>query len=245
MVKLTHIMENLPQHVAIIPDGNRRWARARGLPALEGHRRGFETVVELSEKARELGIKYFTLWFFSTENWKRTPIEVSYLMNLALEKIDQEKVRLIRDQTRFTHLGRKDRIPLELAEKFIELEQETAKFDKYFFNLAFDYGGRDELIRAVKNIVLEGHNEEDITEELISNHLYTKNIPDPDLIIRTSGEKRLSGYLPWQGVYSELYFADVHCPDFNFEEFKKALADYAGRERRRGGDSKTPPLTPC
>ena len=228
----------MPKHVAIIPDGNRRWARSRGLPELEGHRRGFETVMALSKKSRELGIKYFTLWFFSTENWKRTPAEVSYLMNLALEKLDKEKSQFIKEETRFTHLGRKDRIPAKLASKFLELEQQTARFNKHFFNLAFDYGGRDEIVHAVKEIIAAKHTKSEITEDLISSHLYTRNIPDPDLIIRTSGEKRLSGYLPWQGVYSELYFADVHCPDFNFDEFKKALTDYSGRERRRGGDSK-------
>jgi undecaprenyl diphosphate synthase len=229
---------NLPEHVAIIPDGNRRWARSKGLPELEGHRSGYEAVVALSKKCRELGIKYFTLWFFSTENWKRTEHEVSYLMDLALEKLDKEKDRFIKEETRFTHLGRKDRIPAKLAGKFLELEKETAGFNKYFFNLAFDYGGRDELIHAVKEIVTKKYQITEITEELISSHLYTKNIPDPDLIIRTSGEKRLSGFLPWQGVYSELYFSNVHCPDFNFDEFKKALTDYSGRERRRGGDSK-------
>lgn len=242
MVKFTHIMENtlhnLPQHVAFIPDGNRRWAKANDLSQLEGHLRGFEAIVKLSDAAKKLGIKYLTVWLFSTENWNRSKAEVDYIMDRGVDKLDDEKKRLLREEIRFTHLGRKDRIPTKLAEKFIELEKETAKFDKYFFNLAFDYGGRDEIIRAVKNIILEGHKECDITEELISNHLYTKNIPDPDLIIRTSGEKRLSGYLPWQGVYSELYFANVHCPDFNFDEFKKALADYSGRERRRGGDSK-------
>jgi undecaprenyl diphosphate synthase len=229
---------NLPKHIAIIPDGNRRWAKSKGLPAFEGHKRGYEAIVRLSEKAKELGIKYLTVWFFSTENWARTKEEVSYLMDLALEKIDDEKKRLLREETRFTYLGRKDRIPKKLVEKFTELENITAKFDQHYLNLAFDYGGRDELIQAIKGIVSEGCKESDITEELISNHLYTKNIPDPDLIIRTSGEKRLSGYLPWQGVYSELYFADVHCPDFNFEELKKALLDYSGRERRKGGDSK-------
>ncbi|MFH1295032.1 MAG: polyprenyl diphosphate synthase [bacterium] len=228
----------LPEHVAFIPDGNRRWAKAHGLPTLEGHKKGYEAVINLSENAKSLGIKYLTVWFFSTENWTRTKNEVDYLMKLVLDKIDEEKKRLVKNQIRFTHLGRKDRMSPEILVKFNELEEVTKEFDQHFFNAAFDYGGREEMTMAIKNIINDGHASQDITEELISTYLYTKDIPDPDLIIRTSGEKRLSGYLPWQGVYSELYFTDVHCPDFDLDQLKQALYDYAGRERRRGGDGK-------
>ncbi|MFH1295548.1 MAG: polyprenyl diphosphate synthase [bacterium] len=228
----------LPEHVAFIPDGNRRWAKAHGLPTLEGHKKGYEAVINLSENAKNLGIKYLTVWFFSTENWTRTKNEVDYLMKLVLDKIDEEKRRLVKNQIRFTHLGRKDRMSPEILAKFNELEEVTKEFDQHFFNAAFDYGGREEMTTAIKNIINGKYSSQDITEELISTYLYTKDMPDPDLIIRTSGEKRLSGYLPWQGVYSELYFADVHCPDFDLDQFKQALYDYAGRERRRGGDSK-------
>jgi len=235
------VPKNLPQHVALIPDGNRRWARAKGLPTLEGHRRGLNTVIDVAEKARNIGIKYFTVWFFSTENWKRSGEEVGYLMDLASSRIDSEKEKLIKDQVHFTHLGRKDRIPRSLANKFIDLEEETKAFTKSYFNFAFDYGGRDELLTAIKTIIANRLSEVEITEELVSSYLYTKGMPDPDLIIRTSGERRLSGYLPWQGVYSELYFATVHCPDFDFEQFKLSLNDYAGRERRLGGDKNPRP----
>lgn len=230
----------IPQHVAFIPDGNRRWAKLHGLSSLEGHKKGYEAVIQLSENAKKLGIKYLTVWFFSTENWKRSKDEVGYLMNLVTDSIDEEKKRLVNNKIRFTHLGRTDRLSSKLRDKFKELEVATHEFDEHFLNVAFDYGGRDEITNALKNIIKDGWLETDVTEALISSYLYTKGLPDPDLIIRTSGEKRLSGYLPWQGVYSELYFADVHCPDFTLEEFKKALDDYAGRERRRGGDSNKP-----
>ena len=231
------IPTNLPQHIAFIPDGNRRWARAHGLPLHEGHLKGHEAMMNLAKDISRLDIKYFTIWYFSTETWTRAKEKGGYIIDIALEKIDETGQKLIEEEIGFRHLGRRDRIPKKLASKFTELEQATAKFDKHYLNLAFDYGGREEIVHAVKEIIKEGYGELDITEDLISSHLYTKDIPDPDLIIRTSGEKRLSGYLPWQGVYSELYFADVHCPDFNFDELKKALWDYSKRERRKGGDS--------
>ncbi len=230
--------DRLPVHIAIIADGNRRWARSKGLMDFEGHKHGFETMQQLSKDARKLGIKYVTFWFFSTENWKRAKDEVDYLMNLALVRVDKMSKDLIEEGVRFTHLGRKDRIPKKLAKKFSELEEKTKHFVGYYLNIAFDYGGRDELVTAIKEIIKSGVKAEDVTEELIPQYLYTgKYIPDPDLIIRTSGEQRLSGYLTWQGIYSELYFPLVHCPDFNIDELRKAIAWYQERDRKYGGNS--------
>ena len=228
-----------PQHVAIICDGNRRWARSKGLPDFEGHRKGLDTMIQLTKDSRKVGVKYITFWFFSTENWTRSKEEVGYLMNLALTKIDKVAKDVLDDGVRFTHLGRKDRIPAKLAQKFSDLEEKTKEYSEYFVNIAFDYGGRDDIVTAIKNIVKDGLSPNDITEKVVSNHLYTKDIPDPDLIIRTAGEQRLSGYLTWQSVYSELHFPHVTCPDFDINELNKAIGWYRGRDRRYGGDTET------
>jgi len=228
--------KNIPNHIAFIPDGNRRWAKSHHLPTLMGHKKGLDTVVKVAREARKYGVKYFTIWFFSTENWNRDKKEIDYLMELALNKFEDIAKEIIEDEVKFAHLGRKDRIPKKLADAFISLEQRTKHFKKSFLNLAFDYGGRDEILMAVKEIVKEKVPVAKITKDLITSYLYTSDIPDPDLIIRTSGEQRLSGYLPWQGVYSELYFAKKHCPDFDFIELKKAMDEYAMRQRRFGGN---------
>lgn len=230
--------KNLPTHIAIIPDGNRRWARSKGLPSFEGHRRGFDAMFKLLKHSKKLGIKCFTLWMFSTENWKRDKDEVNYLMDLAIKRVTSLGKDLIKEKIRFIHLGRKDRIPTKLAEALTQLENATKDFTEFTLNIALDYGGRDDIVTMVKNVVKQQLSESEITEQLICDNLYTKYSPDPDLIIRTSGEQRLSGFMPWQAVYSELYFADFHCPEFTPSKLDTILATYANRDRRFGGNSK-------
>jgi len=230
--------KNLPAHIAIIPDGNRRWARSKNLPTVEGHRRGFDAMFKLLKHSKKLGIKCFTLWMFSTENWKRDKYEVNYLMDLAIKRIGSLGKDLIKEKIRFVHLGRKDRIPLKLAYALSKLENKTKAFKDFTLNIALDYGGRDEITTMVKNIVKQKLKESEITEKLISQNLFTKLTPDPDLVIRTSGEQRLSGFMPWQTNYSELYFANFHCPEFTPTKLDQILKTYAGRERRFGGNGK-------
>lgn len=222
----------IPKHVAIIPDGNRRWAKERGLPASAGHRESSNRFTELAEAAREAGIRSVTVWGFSTENWDRSPKEKKELFkifDLTLKKIEKESAK---HQIRFRHLGRKDRLPQEILSQIERLEKRTAKYNKYQINVALDYGGRDEIVRGVNKALQNGS--EPVTEESFSKLLDTQGLPDPDLIIRTSGEQRLSGIFPWQGVYSELYFTPLHFPDFDKNELRLALLDYSNRQRRYG-----------
>lgn len=230
--------KNLPKHIAIIPDGNRRWAKSKNLPTLEGHRRGFDAMFKLLKHSKKIGIKCFTLWMFSTENWKRDTYEVNYLMDLAINRVTSLGKDLIKEKIRFIHLGRKDRIPSKLAQALTQLENKTKDFTGFTLNIALDYGGRDEITTMVKNIVKEGLSVAEITEKTISDHLFTKLTPDPDLVIRTSGEQRLSGFLLWQINYSELYFTDFHCPEFTPSKLDTILATYANRDRRFGGNGK-------
>ncbi|MBD3366349.1 di-trans,poly-cis-decaprenylcistransferase [candidate division WWE3 bacterium] len=246
----------LPKHVAIIPDGNRRWAHSRNLPTLRGHTKGFQAANAVIRQARDLGIHTFTLWAFSTENWNRSETEVNYLMRLYEENISKNLEEALKSEARIVHLGRKDRIPGGLQEILKEAEQKTAHFTKHILNIALDYGGHDEILRAVtkatKDIESGKLTPQELTQEVakykgkypiykFADYLDTAGqpYPYPDLIIRTSGEQRLSGYLSWQSAYSEFYFADVHMPDFKEAEFKKALIDFAGRERRFGGNAKS------
>lgn len=233
----------IPHHVAIIPDGNRRWARKRGLPAFEGHRRGFDSLVAVSREARKMGIKILTIWGFSTENWKRTKKEVGYLMKLYARMIDQFLFEAKKDKVKIIHLGRKDRIPASLRRKIEQAEKETAGNQRYILNIALDYGGRDEICRAIARMLhLRGVSSRRrpasgwraTSEVSLTRCLDTAGQPDPDLIIRTSGEQRLSGFLLWQAAYSELYFSRKHLPDFNPKEFRKAIEKYARRQRRFG-----------
>lgn len=224
-------------HVAIIPDGNRRWARSHNMLDLKGHKRGLDVVFDLVNKANKLGIKYFTVWFFSTENWNRTKPEVKYLMDLAYKKFDKFSNEFIKNKVHFTHIGRSNVIPQKLADKFKKLEEKTKNFTNYYFNFAFDYGGREEITTAVKKIIKEKIPIEKIDEKTINDHLYTANIPDVDLIIRPGGESRLSGFLPWQSVYSEIYFCKKFFPDFNFTDLKKAVKILKSKDRRFGGNS--------
>lgn len=227
----------VPVHIAILADGNRRWAKERGLPTFEGHRKGAEMAKKLSKKAKALGIKIMTIWVFSTENWKRTVEETGYLMGLFDTFIDRERKEALKEKTRIIHMGRKDRIPEGLKKKIIQAEEETRHFTDYYFVVALDYGGRDEIIRGVKKLKSSGLRVEDLDENTFSTFLDTKDLPqpDPDLIIRTSGEERLSGFMTWQSAYSEYYFSPLMFPDFGPEELEKAVKAYGERKRRFGG----------
>jgi undecaprenyl diphosphate synthase len=232
---MTEKNKKIPTHIAIIPDGNRRWAKEHGLPSLEGHRRGANNFEHLIKKARELGIKYFTGWAFSTENWKRTQEENAYLFDLLRELAKKYKEEFIKEKMRFVHIGRKDRISDDIAKILQEFEEETKDFTDFTVAVAMDYGGHDELIRTIKKLEVKGL---EPTKENIEANLDTKGIPMPDLIIRPGGELRLSGFMSWQCAYAEFYFPDVYFPDFGPEELEKAIDDYSERERRFGGDSK-------
>ncbi|MFH0773722.1 MAG: polyprenyl diphosphate synthase [bacterium] len=223
-------------HIALIADGNRRWARERNLPAFEGHRKGFENIKALSKKAKQLGIQIITFWVFSTENWKRAQEEVGYLMNLAEKVIDTQIKDAIQEETRIVHIGRKDRLPERLRAKIEKAENTTKQFTKYYFVMALDYGGRDEITRTIQKICTEKTGKPSITEDEINKNLDTAILPhpEPDIIIRTSGESRLSGFMTWQSAYSEYYFSPLYFPDFGPQELEKAVKEYGERKRRFG-----------
>jgi undecaprenyl diphosphate synthase len=221
----------LPQHVAIIPDGNRRWAKGKKWQAFEGHKQGLENTFALLDEAARLKIPYFTFWGFSTENWKRDSLEVDYLMTLFRNYLGRLRERLFGDQIRFRHFGRRDRLPKDIISSLERLEASTSGFQNGSLGLALDYGGRDEILRAVNK--LKNHPGE-VSEAAFEGALDTRGFPDPDLIIRTSGEQRISGLMPWQGTYSELYFANELFPDFGVPQFQTALADYSRRKRNFG-----------
>lgn len=222
----------LPNHIAIIPDGNRRWAKEKGLPTFEGHKKGLENVINLGRLLRKLNIKIFTIWGFSTENWQRSKQEIKYLMNLFKHIIDQYLKEALENNIRLIHLGRKDRFDNILKEKIYQAEEKTKKFSDYYFCIALDYGGHDEIIRMIKKI----KNIKNLDKDIIEKNLDTKDLPYPypDLIIRTGGEKRLSGFMLWQSEYSELYFTKKYFPDFDKKELIKAIKDYSKRQRRFG-----------
>lgn len=228
---------SLPKHVAIIPDGNRRWAKSKGLLSLSGHNEGVERVSELARRGRELGIHTMTFWGLSTENFvNREKEELTYLFELFRTAFRRFADEAKKDGARFIHLGRKDRLPGNLKNDILELEKETQENKKHILNICIDYGGRDELLRAARKWREKGSSEEDLTEENFSKFFDTTGqpYPNPDLIIRTSGEHRLSGFLSWQAVYAELYFEPSFFPDFTAEKFDQASAEYAKRQRRFG-----------
>lgn len=224
----------VPKHVVIIPDGNRRWARERNFPAIEGHRVGFNRFKEIAKEARKLGIKTLTIWGFSTENWDRSKEEVDYLFELFVQVIAVFSREVVKNKIRFRHLGRKDHLPNCIINALVKLEKKSRGFTDYNLNLALDYGGRDEIIRAVNKILACKKKLKSINSKTFCQYLDTAGISDPDLIIRTSGEQRLSGMLPWQAVYAELYFPKVYFPDFDRKAFREAIEEYARRQRRFG-----------
>ncbi len=226
----------LPNHVAIITDGNRRWARTRGLPTFLGHREGAKRIEELTQHVRDRGIKTFTVWALSTENWlKRSKEEVTYLLELIGEMVDKIFKDAQKNNMRFVHLGRKDRLPKKLIDKVKNAEEKTKQNSAYIFNIGLDYGGRDELLRAV-NKARELKTGNSVTAEQFAALLDTGDqpYPDPDIIIRTGGEQRLSGYLPWQGDYAELFFEKTYLPDFTTEKFDVVLEEFSRRKRNFG-----------
>ena len=227
-------MEKLPTHVAIIMDGNGRWALSRGLPRLAGHRAGVENLRRIINACVEFGIPYLTIYAFSTENWGRPPEEVKGLLFILDEVLDRELAELHKQGVRLWHIGRLEGIAPSTQKKVRDAIEMTKNNTRLTLNVAFNYGGRAEIVHAIQQMLADGVTAGQITEELIGRYLYTAGQPDPDLIIRTAGELRVSNFLLWQGAYAEYYAADVYWPDFDKEEFRRALEHFASRERRFG-----------
>ena len=225
----------LPSHVAIIMDGNGRWAKQHGLPRLAGHEAGTSNVRRVVDRFNNYEVKYLTLYAFSTENWRRPDEEVNGLLHIFARMIDRETKALHEKGVRLFHLGKADSLSEELQTKVNKAIELTKNNTGITLSIAFDYGGRAEILDAVRRIVRDGIRPEDITESLFSSYLYTPNVPEPDLIIRTAGEMRLSNFLIWQSAYSEYYSTPTLWPDFKDEEVDKALIAYSRRERRFGG----------
>src|SRR5574341_1777375 len=226
--------DHIPAHVAIIMDGNGRWAKQRSLPRIAGHRAGTENLREVIRACVEFGIKILTIYAFSTENWGRPEEEVKGLMRILKDVRDRELEELHKEGVQLRHMGDLSRINPRLQEKVLDAIELTKDNDRLILNVAFNYGGRAEIVHAIQKIVEAGYKPEEITEELVTSYLYTSNLPDPDLIVRTSGELRTSNFLIWQGAYAEYYFAPVYWPDFNKEELRKALFHFDERDRRYG-----------
>jgi undecaprenyl diphosphate synthase len=224
----------LPQHVAIIMDGNGRWAKKRGLPRLAGHEAGGKNVRPVVKIFVDHGVRYLTLYAFSTENWSRPKVEVAGLLGLLARKIDQETKAFHQENIRLLHLGRQDRLSRKLSEKVKGAVELTKNNTGLTLCLAFDYGSRDEIARAAGLIANSNIPGDSIDEALFARYLYLPDIPDPDLIIRTGGESRLSNFLLWQAAYSELYFTPVLWPDFGHKDIEEALSEYKHRQRRFG-----------
>ena len=224
----------LPVHIAIVMDGNGRWAAKRGQPRLVGHRAGTENLRNVIRACIDFGIKYLTIYAFSTENWGRPKEEVEGLMRLFEDVIDHDLEELDQDGAQLRHIGHLEGLSPVLKAKVQHAVERTRGNDRLVLNLAFNYGGRDEIVYAIRKIIEEGLPPEAITPEVVSQHLFTAGMPDPDLIIRTSGEMRISNFLIWQSAYSEWYFTPIFWPDFNRDELRKALIEYSRRDRRYG-----------
>jgi undecaprenyl diphosphate synthase len=224
----------VPRHVAIIMDGNGRWAQQRGLPRLSGHRAGTENIRRIIEGCVELGVKVLTLYAFSTENWRRPDDEVNGLMMILADVIERETQQLHENGVQLRHLGSPHGLPASLQERVCRAVELTRHNSRLVLNVAFNYGGRAELVDAVRRIVADGVPPEAVSEELISSYLQTAGLPDPDLIIRTAGELRVSNFLLWQGAYSEFWSSTVFWPDFDRAELERALHDFSTRHRRFG-----------
>ena len=226
------------QHMAIIMDGNGRWAAKRGLPRSLGHKKGAERGQEIARAAGEMGIKYLTLYAFSTENWQRSAEEVDALMGLLRQYLKSELSELQKNGVRIIFIGERDMLPADISEAMYRLEAETQNNDKMTLCIALSYGSRQEIVGAVRKIAALAKrgdiSPEEIDEKMFSDMLYTKGIPDPDLVVRTSGEQRVSNYLLWQLAYAEFYFSDVLWPDFDREELEKIVKNFQTRERRYG-----------
>ena len=230
-------LERIPQHIVLIPDGNGRWATDKGLPVAEGHRRGAEAVKAFLRVCRDWNVPYATVWGFSTENWERSGLEVKAIMHIIEASLRRNRRNFKRDGIRFHHLGRRDRIAERyprLSKLMADLEAETRQNRPFTLNLALDYGGRDEVVRAVKRLLSEGGDPAGIRWEHLATHLDTAGQPDPDLIIRSSGEHRLSGILPLQGAYAEIVFVPHFLPALQESDFRDAIREFGSRQRRFG-----------
>ena len=224
-----------PRHIAIIMDGNGRWAKKRGLPRTAGHAQGAETFRKIATYCRDIGVEYLTVYAFSTENWKRPASEVEAIMHLLEKYLEEAIIKMEKDNIKIKIFGNTEPLSPKIKELIKKTDELSAHIDGCQANLCVNYGGRDEIVRAFSECEKALKEGEELTEELLSAHMYTAGLPDPDLIIRPSGEMRLSNFLLWQSAYSELYFTDVLWPDFDEKELDKAIASYQGRQRRYGG----------
>jgi undecaprenyl diphosphate synthase len=227
--------ERQPRHVAIIMDGNGRWAIQRGLPRLAGHRAGTENLRRIITASVEFGVKYLTIYAFSTENWGRPPEEVQGLMRILEDVIDRELGELHKEGVQLRHIGRLERLNPKIQEKVLYAVELTKNNDRLVLNVAFNYGGRDEIVCAIQRMIRDGVSADEVDTDKVSQYMFTAGVPDPDLIIRTSGELRVSNFLIWQAAYSEWYITQTFWPDFDKGEYRKALEAYVQRDRRYGG----------
>jgi undecaprenyl diphosphate synthase len=228
-------LERIPVHVGIIMDGNGRWATRRGLPRSAGHRAGVENLRRVLEASVQFGIKILTIYAFSTENWSRPRAEVNVLLNLLARALREEVPELHKNGVRLNHIGRLERVPERSRQGVLDAIELTKNNDRLMLNVAFNYGGRAEVVDATKRIIQAGIPADEVTEELFEQYLYTAGQPDPDMIVRTAGELRVSNFLLWQGAYAEYYAAPVYWPDFDEDELYKALVTFNQRKRRYGG----------
>lgn len=224
----------IPSHLGFILDGNRRWAKAKGLPTFEGHRRGFNRLTDLAEHCLEFGVKHVTCYCFSTENWDRDPKEVDYLMNLFREMLDKTIKKFNEKDVKFILAGRLEDFAPDIQEKAKKAMELTKDNKSLTFNAALSYGGRAEVVDATKKIIAEGLTPDEITEEKFSEYIYESGQPNLDMVVRTSGEQRSSGFMLWQAAYTEYYFIEKNWPDFTKELFKDVIEEYSRRERRFG-----------
>ena len=225
----------VPRHVAMIMDGNGRWAKARGLPRLAGHRAGTENLRPILEACVDFGIEILTIWAFSTENWRRPETEVRGLLRILERMIQRELQELHKQGVRLRHIGLLDRLPRRLQKQVLDAIELTKENDRIVLNVAFDYGGRAEIVQAVQRVIHDGIAADQVNEELLSRYMYTAGQPDPDLIIRTGGELRTSGFMLWQSAYAEYYVTSTFWPDFDRAELYTALEAFSQRDRRFGG----------
>jgi undecaprenyl diphosphate synthase len=232
-------LERIPRHVAIIMDGNGRWAISRGLPRLAGHKAGTENLRRIIRATVEFGIKYLTIYAFSTENWGRPPEEVQGLLSILEDVIDRELAELNKEGVQLRHIGRLEKLSANLQKKVVHAMEFTRNNDRLILNIAWNYGGRAEIVQAIKRMIKDGVDPNAVTDDLVSQYLYTAGVPDPDLVIRTSGELRISNFLIWQAAYSEWIFTPTYWPDFDKEEYRRAIEAFAQRDRRYGGVSNT------
>ncbi len=228
------IKESDLKHVAIIMDGNRRWAKERLLPSMMGHKKGVEALKKTTRACNDLGVKYLTVYAFSTENWNRKKEEVDFLMDLFVSTLTNELAELHDNNVKMNFIGNLAQLSPKLQEVIKNSKEKTKNNTGVTLTIAVNYGSRDEIVQAVKNIVKDGVKEDDIDEKLISKYLYTANLPDPDLLIRTSNEKRISNYLLWQIAYSEIYITDIFWPDFDKNQLMIAIVEFLKRQRRWG-----------